>query len=116
DEDRPMVMERFFVPSGWMDLQPYARQIGGTVVMVKIHGVTPNTPIYKAGVKEGEILRSYQGIALAGLTEAELNELVKQPLSGDLHLELMASPHAQPREVIVPLADLRQHLAKRSEK
>jgi len=107
-EDDPLMMERFIVPSGWLDLQPFAREVNGPVAMVKIRGVTAGTPIYRAGIREGEILRSYQGVTLAGLTEAELNQLVKRPLQSDLRLELMVSARSRPWEVVIPLAQLRQ--------
>ena len=106
--DDPLLMERFVVPSGWLDLQPFAREADGPVVMVRIRGVTAGTPIYKAGIREGEILRSYQGMTLAGLTEAELRQLVTQPLRSDLRLELMTSLRSRPREVVITLAQLRQ--------
>lgn len=109
--DDPLVMERFVVPSGWLELQPFSRTVNGPAVMVKIRGVTAGTPIYRAGIREGEILRTYQGATLAGLTEAELTEVVTRPLQADLRLELQASPRARPREVVIPLAQLRQALS-----
>ena len=113
--DEPLVMERFVVPSGWLELQPFSRTVNGPVVMVKIRGVTAGTPIYRAGIREGEILRTYQGTTLAGLTEVELSEVVKQPLLSDLRLELQGSPRARPREVVIPLAQLRQAFSARED-
>ena len=109
--DDPLLMERFVLPSGWLELQPFSRTVNGPVVMVKIRGVTAGTPIYRAGIREGEILRTYQGATLAGLTKAELNQVVMQPLHSDLRLELQAAPRARPREVVIPLAQLRQALS-----
>jgi hypothetical protein len=112
EKDQPLMMERFVVPSGWLDIQPFAREANGRVVIVKIRSVTPGTPIYKAGVREGEILRDYQGVNLYGLTEAQLRELMQKPLTSDLRLVLMASPQDHsPRVVVVPLAELRQALS-----
>ncbi|MBX4209463.1 hypothetical protein KW799_02125 [Candidatus Parcubacteria bacterium] len=112
-EGETVTMKPFKVTAQWFDLQlidAKGRQVvadNDKIAVVKVDSVTAGSPIDEAGVKAGMLVKSMHGIDFAGLTKEEFNtRVMSAPFKGDLHIEVIDKPGAEPREVVISMAKL----------
>jgi len=75
--------------SQWLEIRPTMNK-NGTIHEMKIEWVVPNSPVAEAGVKSGVILKSIQGIQIAGLTDQQLTDkLSATPLERELRFVII---------------------------
>jgi len=86
----------------WIRIRPYIKD--GKISEMHIADVMEGSPVHRAGVKTGTILKSIQGIEVMGLTLAEFDaKMSASPMGREFVLEVFDKPGGESRLIKIPL-------------